>query len=169
MRRAAIDATGWLDVSSLSRRRPVGVSSNTHENTSAGAKPSASRMISARSTQPGTSNAGNNVSATCTINHAPTRYSPAIRITLRRLSSANRSFIGHRSKGDQPGAAGKTSEKRASPVRTPRADHSSIWHQGRGCRDRTSRLRVALQLAALSASGTNLCGCFPRCRLHRGR
>ena len=40
--------------------------------------------------QSGAPNVGNNVPATWTISHAPTKYSPAMRTTLRRFSSAKK-------------------------------------------------------------------------------
>ena len=83
-------ATDCSGATSASRFKPSGVSSNTQANTSAATKPIASNATSDFITQPGASNTGSNVAATCTISHAPTRYSPAMRMTLRRLSSAKR-------------------------------------------------------------------------------
>src|SRR5215468_2801424 len=45
-------------------------------------------MTIARNTHGGASNPGSSVAETCAISHAPTRYSPAMRMTLRRRSSA---------------------------------------------------------------------------------
>ena len=45
-------------------------------------------MVSPRNSQLGISNVGSIVLETCTISHAPIRYSPAIWIALRRLRSA---------------------------------------------------------------------------------
>jgi hypothetical protein len=85
----SVESAGAL---SSSRRRPSGVSSNTQEITGAGIKQITSTPTTVFITQLGASNTGNRVTATCTINQAPTKYSPAMRMTLRRLSSA-RSFI----------------------------------------------------------------------------
>ena len=77
MRRAvcgAIDCSGAI---SSSRLRPAGVSSNTQAKTSAGTKPIASTITMLRGNQAGAPNIGSTVPATCTISHAPTRYSPA--------------------------------------------------------------------------------------------
>ena len=87
MRRAVCGAIEVSGDTSASRLSPPGVSSYSQAKTMAGTKPSASTITSARSAQPGTPNAGNSVLATCTSNHAPTKYSPAMRMTLRRRSS----------------------------------------------------------------------------------
>src|SRR5262249_50407007 len=73
-----------------SRRMPSGVISYTQANTSAGTNPIASSTTIERGSQFGASNIGSNVPATCVISHAATRYRPAMRMTLRRVSSANR-------------------------------------------------------------------------------
>ena len=70
-----------------SRFRPSGVNSNAHATIRAGTKPTASTATTAFITQAGASNTGSRVAATCVTSHAPTRYSPAMRMTLRRLSS----------------------------------------------------------------------------------
>ena len=90
IRWAVCGAMDLAGSTSSSRLMPSGVNSNAHANTIAGTKPNASTITSARKAQPGTPNVGNKVLATCTSNHAPTRYSPAMRMTLRRLSSASR-------------------------------------------------------------------------------
>src|SRR5438876_12250350 len=46
-----------------------------------------------RGNQSGAPNIGNTVPATCTSSHAPTRYSPAKRMTLRRFSSAKSDIL----------------------------------------------------------------------------
>ncbi len=91
--RAAIDCSGVTSRSSL---MPSGVSSKIHEQTSAGTKPIASRILSVLGTQSGTSNNGSRASAPCTINHAAIRYRPAIRITLRLFSSSMKLIAVHR-------------------------------------------------------------------------
>jgi hypothetical protein len=58
---------------SLSRCRPSGVSSYTQATTSAGTKPSASRITTLRTAQSGAPNTGSRVPATCVSSHAPTR------------------------------------------------------------------------------------------------
>ena len=90
-RRAAcgLPAAGCAADSSASRFRPSGVHSNTQANASAGTKPTASATTTARATHAGTSNSGSTVALTCTSSQAPTRYRPAARRTLRRLSSSN--------------------------------------------------------------------------------
>src|SRR5438105_131716 len=87
IRRAICGAIDCPGATSSSRLSPSGVSSNTHENTRVGTKPIARRMTMLRGNQSGAPNIGSTVPATCTSNHAPTRYSPAKRMTLRRLSS----------------------------------------------------------------------------------
>ena len=88
MRRPVDDAIDCAGVTSASRRMPSGVNSYSHENTSAGTKPSASNATSVLSTHAGVPKIGSRVSATCTTSQAPTRYSPAMRTTFRRWSSA---------------------------------------------------------------------------------
>ncbi len=73
---------------SVSRFRPSGVNSKTQANTKAGMKPMARTITTDLGNQDGASNIGNTVPATCVISHAATKYRPAIRMTLRRLSSA---------------------------------------------------------------------------------
>ena len=88
IRRAVCGAMDSSGLTSASRFRPSGVSSNTQANTSAGMNPIASRMTMLRGNHSGAPNIGSTVPATCVISHAPTRYNPAMRMTLRRLSSA---------------------------------------------------------------------------------
>ncbi len=45
-----------------------------------------------RGSQSGAPNIGNTVPDTCTSSHAPTRYNPAMRMTLRRFSSLRNPF-----------------------------------------------------------------------------
>lgn len=66
---------------------PSGVSSKTQLKINAGMKPTASRITMLRISHCGAPNSGNTVLDTCTMSQAPTRYSPAARMTLRRLSS----------------------------------------------------------------------------------
>src|SRR5256885_15264330 len=90
MRRAvcgAIDSSGFT---SSSRFNPSGVNSNTQLKISAGRNPSASKITTLRGNHSGAPNIGSTVLATCTSNHEPTRYNPAKRMTLRRLSSAKK-------------------------------------------------------------------------------
>src|SRR5690606_17264323 len=78
--------------------------------------PTASSTITPRSIQPGSPNAGNTVSATWTTSQAPTRYSPAIRTTLRRLSSASRPMAFPFPSGC-PGLLAPVSRRKAPPRR----------------------------------------------------
>ena len=88
MRRAVCGAMDSSGFTSASRLIPCGVSSNTQANTSAGMRPIASRITMLRGSQAGASNIGSTVLDTWVNNQAPTRYKPAMRMTLRRLSSA---------------------------------------------------------------------------------
>src|SRR5262249_3899171 len=90
MRRPVSAVIEALRSISLSRLTPSGVSSNTQANTNAGTKAIASRITIGRGSQSGAANIGRIVLDTCTINQDATRYRPATRMTLRRLSSANR-------------------------------------------------------------------------------
>ena len=93
MRSAVCGAIDRAGSTSASRLMPSGVSSNTQANTSIGTKPITTSVTSACMAQSGVWKIGSTVPATCTINQAPTRYSPAMRITLRRLSSASRLMV----------------------------------------------------------------------------
>jgi len=87
MRRAVRGAMEASGATSASRFRPSGVSSNNQAKASAGRKPIASTSTMLRASHSGAPNIGSKVPATCTTSHAPTRYSPAMRMTLRRCSS----------------------------------------------------------------------------------
>ena len=63
---------------------------NTDETTIAAKNPIASSPTSPFITQTGASNIGSSVAATWVINYAPTKYNPAMRITLRRWISLSR-------------------------------------------------------------------------------
>ena len=83
--RGAMDSAAGT---SASRRRPCAVSSNIHATANAGTKAIASVITSAFIVHGGASNTGSKVAPTCTSSHAVTRYKPAMRMTLRRFSSA---------------------------------------------------------------------------------
>ena len=89
-RRVAVAAAAGSPAAPASRRRPSGVSSYTHESTSTATNPIASSATTTFDTHVGASKIGNNVFTTCTTSHAPIRYKPAMRMTLRRWSSASR-------------------------------------------------------------------------------
>jgi hypothetical protein len=90
MRRAVCGAIDCSGGTSASRLIPSGVSSNTQLKISAGMKPSANSTTTLRGSHSGAPNIGSTVPATWISSHAPTRYNPAMRMTLRRLSSAMR-------------------------------------------------------------------------------
>ena len=58
----------------------------------------ASKMTMVWGSHSGALNIGSMVPVTCTSSQAPTRYSPAIRMTFRRFSSAKKFFISTQSR-----------------------------------------------------------------------
>lgn len=86
--RALRGATEADNGTSASRFRPSGVNSNTQANTSTGTNSTASVTGNAFIAHAGASNTGSRVKPTCTTSQDPARYSPAMRMTLRRFSSA---------------------------------------------------------------------------------
>ena len=69
---------------------PSAPTSNSQPKTSATGKPSTAAHTSAEIAASGMPKPGNNTSATCSVTQAPTRYSAAVRNTLRRRASRNR-------------------------------------------------------------------------------
>src|SRR6187551_3409352 len=69
------------------RRRPAGVSSYTHDKTSAIGKPTMATSATSETTQSGNRSAGANTLVTCTAIQATIAYATPTRYTLRRLSS----------------------------------------------------------------------------------
>ena len=113
IRRAVRGAVGPAGSSAASRLSPCGVHSNTQANASAGRKPMARRTTTLRASHSGAPNSGSTVAATCTTSHAPTRYRPAMRSTLRRLSSASRLMAADRIRSRYRPAAGTAAGSRA--------------------------------------------------------
>src|SRR5205807_3508914 len=87
IRRPVCGAIDRSSGTSSSRFSPSGVISKIQLKMSAGRNPIASKITMLRGNQSGAPNIGSTVLATCTNSHAPTRYSPAKRMTFRRFSS----------------------------------------------------------------------------------